>query len=234
LKSLFYKMRQEQLAALMEYGGQAAIQNSTLEALMDEPMWVTYNRDLEAISRANLSLGVDLTGRELLSTFGDLGLDVGIGWDIWDTRAKDLLEYRVTKVSQVDDTIKAGIREKIGYAIENGWTNDETSDVLRETFNIAQNRAPTIARTELAATINDSRIEGFKEVGITRHEWLTSRDELVRGNDPNDQFDHITSDGKVRVMGDTFPCGLTMPHDPAGDAGNVINCRCITLPVFEE
>jgi HK97 family phage portal protein len=234
LKSLFYKMRQEQLASLMEYGGQAAIQNSTLEALMDEPMWDTYNRDLEAITRANLSVGVDLTGRELLSTFGDLGLDVGISWDIWDTRAKDLLEYRVNKVSQVDDTIRAGIREKIGGAIEGGWTIDETADVLRDTFNIAQNRAPTIARTELAGAINDSRIAGFKDVGITRHEWVTSKDIDVRGNDPLDKFDHVSSDGQIRVIGDAFPCGLSMPHDPAGDAGNVINCRCITLPVFEE
>jgi HK97 family phage portal protein len=226
LKSLFYKMRQEQLASLMEYGGQAAIQNSTLEALMDEPMWVTYNRDLEAISRANLSLGVDLTGKELLSTFGDLGLDVGIGWDIWDTRAKDLLEYRVNKVSQIDDTIRAGIREKVGLAIEHGWTNDETSDVLRDTFNIAQNRAPTIARTELSGAINDSRVEGFKEVGISRHEWLSSKDELVR--------DGHAIDGEVQIIGQTFSNGLRYPHDPAGDAGNVINCRCITLPVFEE
>jgi len=219
-------MRQQQIASLMEYGGQAAIQSSTLEALMDEPMWDTYNRDLEAITRANLSLGVDLTGKELLSTFGDLGLDVGVSWDIWDTRAKELLEYRVTKVSQVDDTIRAGIREKLGGAIEGGWTIDETADVLRDTFNIAQNRAPTIARTELSGAINDSRIAGFKDVGITRHEWVSSKDEAVRSAH--------RIDGEIQVIGETFSNGLRYPNDPAGDAENVINCRCLTLPVFEE
>jgi hypothetical protein len=234
LKNLFYKMRQQQLASLMQYGGQAAIQASTLEALQDEPMWSSYNKDLEAITRANLTLSVDVTGNELLSLFGDIGLDVGIGWDIWDTRAKDMLEYRVHRVTQVDDTIRAGIREKLGYALENGWSIDETADVLRETYNIAQNRAPTIARTEIAGAINDSREAAFIEEGFQKHMWITARDMDVRGNDPADKYDHTTSEGEIRTFGDAFPCGLTRPHDPAGDAGNVINCRCDTLPVFEE
>lgn len=228
LKSLFYKMRQEQLARLMEYGGQAAIQNSTLDALMDEPMWDSYDKDLKAITKANLSLGVDLTGKELLSTFADLGLDVGISWDIWDTRAKDLLEYRVGKVGQVDDTIRAGIRETVGGAIEGGWTIDETADALRDKYNIAQNRAPTIARTELSGAINDSRIEGFLSVGIKRHEWVSSKDDLVR------ESHQYPTDGDIVEIGQQFANGLRYPHDPAGDPGEVINCRCITLPIFEE
>lgn len=234
LRDFFYRMRQAQLHSLMEYGGTAAIQNSHLEALMDEPMWESYNKELEAITRANLTLAVDLTGKELLSLFADLGLGVGTSWDIWDTRAKDLLEYRCHKIGQVDETIQKAIREKLGYAIENGWSVDEAAESIRDVANIAQNRAPTIARTEIAGAINDSRVSAFVEEGFTKHQWYTANDERVRGMDPGDQYNHVTSNEVTRPIGGTFPCGLTWPHDPAGDPGNVINCRCDTMPVFEE
>ena len=175
-----------------------------------------------------------MTGNELLNLFGELGLDVGIGWDIFDTHAKDFLEYRINKIENVTATQKLGIEKEISSAIENGWTVDETADALRERWKIAQNRAPTIARTEMAGAINDSRIAGFKDVGIQRHEWLTSKDMDVRGNDPNDKYDHLQCEAEVQPFGQLFRCGLTMPHDPGGEAGNVINCRCITLPVFED
>jgi len=234
LKNLFYKMRQAQLHSLMEYGGQAAIQNSALAAMQDEPMWSSYNKDLKAITRTALTMGVEVTGNELLNLFGELGLDVGIGWDIFDTHAKDFLEYRINKIEQVTATQKLGIEKEINSAIENGWSVDETADALRERWNIAQNRAPTIARTEMAGAINDSRIAAFKEEGFQKHMWITARDLDVRGNDPNDKYDHLQCEAEVQPFGQLFRCGLTQPHDPAGEAGNVINCRCDSLPVFDE
>jgi uncharacterized protein with gpF-like domain len=197
-------------------------------------MWVSYNKDLEAITRAALTMGVEITGKELLGLFQDVGLDVGIGWDIFDTHAKDYLEYRIHRIENVTQTQKLGIEKEITSAIENGWSVDETADALRDRWNISQNRAPSIARTEMAGAINDSRIAAFKEEGFQQHMWITARDWKVRGNDPDDEYDHLTSEGKVRPFGQLFPCNLTQPHDPAGDAGNVINCRCDTLPVFEE
>jgi hypothetical protein len=35
-------------------------------------------------------------------------------------------------------------------------------------------------------------------------------------------------------IGQPFANGLRWPHDPGGDPSEVINCRCITLPIFEE
>lgn len=232
LKNVFYKMRQDQLAKLMEYGGQAAIQNSTLEALTGEPLWDTYWRDIQKVSNTYLTQGVDVVDGELKSLFTDLGvMSMDSAWSIWDTRAKELLQYRVNQgsLALVPTTVQDGIKEKLGAALEGGWSIDETADALRDTFNIAQNRAPMIARTELGGAINDARIAGFKDVGFKKHEWVSSRDGNVR-----ESHQEANLDSTVVEIGQRFSNGLLYPNDPGGEASEVINCRCITLPVFEE
>jgi SPP1 gp7 family putative phage head morphogenesis protein len=221
-------MRQEQLHTLMEGGWEEAIRHSKLEALMGEPLWNGFSEDIQKVSRKYLTQTVDITGSELKSLFGDLGIGIDSTWSIWDTRAVEMLERQINQgpIVGVSDTVAAGIREKVGQAIENGWTVDETADVIREQFNIAQNRAPTIVRTEMGNAINDSRIAGFMDVGIRRHEWLSSKDELVR--------ESHRIDGEIREFGLPFSNGLYAPNDPGAPPEEIINCRCITLPVFEE
>lgn len=228
LRSLFYRIRQEQLHTLMEGGWEEAIRHSKLEALAGEPLWDTYWRDIQKTSEKYLTQTVDVTGQEIKSLYGDLGIGIDSTWSIWDTRAKELLQYRVNQgsLALVPTTIQEGIRDKIGAAIENGWTIDETADVLRDQYNIAQNRAPMIVRTEMGGAINDSRVEGFKDVGIRKHEWLSSKDELVRNSH--------RMDGEVVEIGQPFSNGLRYPNDPNGEADEVINCRCLSLPVFED
>jgi SPP1 gp7 family putative phage head morphogenesis protein len=228
LKSLFYRMRQAQLHTLMEGGWEEAIRHSKLDAMMGEPLWEEFTKDVMLVSRKYLTQTVDVVGDELISLFGDLKIGIDSTWSIWDTRAVELLERQINQgpIVGVSDTVAAGIREKIGDAIESGWTVEETADVLREQFNIAQNRATTIVRTEMNSAINESRIAGFMDVGIKRHEWLSSKDELVR--------ETHRIDGEVREFGIAFSNGLYAPNDPGAPPEEVINCRCITLPVFEE
>jgi SPP1 gp7 family putative phage head morphogenesis protein len=81
-----------------------------------------------------------------------------------------------------------------------------------------------IARTELGGVISDARVEAFKDAGINKHQWLTAGDENVRTS-------HMECDGEVRTIGERFPNGLLNPNEEGGPAGEVINCRCLTLPV---
>jgi uncharacterized protein with gpF-like domain len=43
-------------------------------------------------------------------------------------------------------------------------------------------------------------------------------------------FNHAI-DGERRRRGEPFSNGLRYPGDPAGAAANVINCRCVVIPV---
>lgn len=88
-------------------------------------------------------------------------------------------------------------------------------------------RAMTIAQTEAGAVANFSRVTEMRLIGLKRHEWVTSRDENVRDT-------HAPLDGQIVEIGAQFSNGLRWPNDPQGDAGEVINCRCTVVGVFDE
>jgi HK97 family phage portal protein len=236
LKSWVYSIRSdelEKLHKLMARGNFAeTLRAGGSDLLLGDPMWHQSEAKLRDISKPFFIKAVELTGGELGKLFRDMGLEVGGSWTIWDTRAKELLEFRVNQgsLNDIPKTVQDRLRSVIGDALEGGWTEQELTDVIesgfRKQFNITQARCQYIARTELGGAINDSRIEGFKDVGLQRHEWLSAQDERVR--------DSHQIDGEVVTIGERFSNGLLYPNDPGGPAEEVINCRCLTLPVFEE
>jgi uncharacterized protein with gpF-like domain len=127
----------------------------------------------------------------------------------------------------------AGIREWLIVAVNDGSEVAELGAVVMHRLNITANRAATIARTEIGTAYSIGRYTETREQGFTKHEWTTNADELVRDGDGED-FDHASSDGEVRALGEMFPCGLTHPMQEGGEPGNVINCRCECLPFVDE
>jgi hypothetical protein len=105
--------------------------------------------------------------------------------------------------------------------------------MVSKTFNASVNRAVTIARTEIGTAFNVGRVNNMQEQGYAYHEWITNIDEYTRDEPGND---HKNSDGKVRKMGsgELFPSGLAFPQDPTGRPEQVINCRCLTIPLTQE
>jgi len=86
----------------------------------------------------------------------------------------------------------------------------------------------TIARTEMGTIASLSRVDIFKEEGIKRIEWVTSRDNDVRDT-------HAALDGATTNLGEPFSNGLRFPRDPtSGDAGEIINCRCVMAMADEQ
>lgn len=92
------------------------------------------------------------------------------------------------------------------------------------------NRAVTVARTETIGALNAGRQDAFVSVaealeGEWEQMWLATVDARTRE-------DHAAADGQRVPTGSPFIVGgepLMFPGDPAGSAGNVINCRCSTL-----
>jgi SPP1 gp7 family putative phage head morphogenesis protein len=89
-------------------------------------------------------------------------------------------------------------------------------------------RSRTIARTEMNGMVNGGTQLAYEQGGIEQKQWLSTRDSLVRDS-------HMTADGQVVNVGDKFMVGtsaLSYPGDPAGEPGDVINCRCTVVPVI--
>jgi len=100
---------------------------------------------------------------------------------------------------------------------------------IKHEFNNSANRAQTIARTEVGTAFNVGRFNEMKNQGWTRHEWFAN------DGDPDTRETHQETHGQVVDVGSIFePVGLAYPQDPSGPPEEVINCRCLTIPVITE
>ena len=151
----------------------------------------------------------------------------------------------IPKLSEDYFDARIGVQVKIGERMKQavnvtlleGWAAGENlsdlKDRVRKTFNgfASVSRARTIARTEVHIAQNTGRFRVAREQGVDEHEWLSAGDSEVRDGDYTHQID-----GTRVAVGNAFPTGggIRHPGDPAGPAGDVINCRCTVLPVYRD
>jgi len=105
----------------------------------------------------------------------------------------------------------------------------DAQKAIKHDFNNSANRATTIARTEVGTAYNIGRFNEMGEQGFEKHEWIAN------AGDDDTRETHEMENGTVVKVNDRFPTtGLLYPQEPGGEPGEVINCRCLTLPVVEE
>lgn len=160
-------------------------------------------------------------------------------------------EYTIKFAQSINANTEEAVRRLIEQGVNEGWSipttkkNLETmfqqwmaGDLTPEAFGWLEARMPEfrrelIARTETLRAANTVGYRLYGEWGVEEHEWLSAHDDRVR-HPPNSNFDHVAADGEIVKIGTPFVrTGEPMlyPLDPAGSAGNVINCRCTTRPV---
>lgn len=127
-------------------------------------------------------------------------------------------------------------RKIINSAVEDGLKTGQTREAIAQRiFNnnageIGKKRARIIASTETHSASVTADYFAMESTGIPfKKRWLTFIDQRTRGH-------HITADGQVKESSQPFEVGgqlLMHPGDPAGNAANVINCRCQMVYDFE-
>lgn len=147
---------------------------------------------------------------------------------VFDEGAPAILRLVNRDRERVGQFIKDLLEEYRGV-LEAGLNDGETvydlAKRLREV--VPPTRTERIARTEALAASNSGRFEGFRQTGVTLHEWVARIDSFTRD-------EHREMNGKVARLGDEFPNGLLYPGDPRGGPEQIINCRCTVLPVIDE
>lgn len=93
-------------------------------------------------------------------------------------------------------------------------------------------RAETIVRTEVNRVFSVASDEAMRTVAGSvsgmRREWVATRDDRTR-------WAHRAAHGQVVGMDEDFLVGgarLRYPRDPSGPAAQVVNCRCVALPLL--
>jgi len=156
--------------------------------------------------------------------------------DATEEEIRAYLKKRLLSLSEVNATTFDGVEDDVSEILANGIKNELSPAELKKELKSGIERyfedtrrggAMTIARTETAVISSGIRFEAFEAAGIEKHEWLSAKDDRVRET-------HAKEDGHVVKVGDEFPAThLHYPSDPEGDASEVINCRCVALPVEE-
>lgn len=151
----------------------------------------------------------------------------GVSFDLEAPWIRDFILARANQLAgQVTDTTYAAIQQALVDGVAQGASVDDLAASVRHVFDVAStSRARTIARTEVISAANGSASLAAAQLPADvagGQEWISTRDDRTRD-------DHVDADGQVVVMGAPFEVGgesLLYPGDPAGDGGNVINCRC--------
>lgn len=137
------------------------------------------------------------------------------------------IDYQLRQLAGIPERVRVRVEQEIAAGLSADESPAEIAARITGFYQgLSGARAQTIARTEVARAYNETRALAMRQLGVEMSEWLTARDERVR----IDPFDHQI-DGQQRRLGEPFTNGLRFPNDPTGAAGNVINCRCVAIPV---
>lgn len=157
-------------------------------------------------------------------------LDLGLDFDMLDPRVVAKVTELTGKIKRIDKTIEQFLRQSLAEGVENGESIGDLAKRVRAVMDASKSRSLTIARTETGFAYNSGRNIAMQEAGVQEHEWVTARDMSVRDS-------HQLLDGQRTRIGEPFtdksgrPTGMLYPQDPSAPAAEVINCRCVALPV---
>ena len=135
-------------------------------------------------------------------------------------------ESLYTKLGKDTNEMKKRIAGTLSRGIAAGQGYDEIARNIANEANIGYNKAVRIARTEGARVYNtasyDACVTAKKKGADIVKQWDSTLDGLTRDS-------HRRVDGEIREVEKRFSNGLMFPCDPAGEAAEVINCRCTLL-----
>jgi len=154
-------------------------------------------------------------------------LDLGVVVDMTDPRIVGKIAELTGKITRIDDTIESELRASLAEGTQAGESAGEIAARVREVMDASRSRSLTIARTESGQAFGWGRFAEMRDAGILQHEWVAARDDKVRE-------DHQAEDGSVVSIGEAFPVtALLYPLDSSGPPEQIINCRCVAVPVLE-
>jgi HK97 family phage portal protein len=232
MRQLFTDQEREVIANVQNADWQKAIQQNKL----DKMRHVKNTLDIILFDRTKARTIFRREAHRLMSyTIGqaaDSEIDqynLGIDFNLTDPNVTSWINSKSFKFSEeVNRTTEDALRDELTQAIANGETISQVEDRIASVFDIARgSRTAMIARTEVISASNEGAMESYKQSGVVEKvEWISSRDSLVR--------DTHQIDGEQVNLGMDFSNGLKFPGDPAGEASNVINCRCTVGPIVSK
>jgi HK97 family phage portal protein len=227
IKRYFFEQRKLQLQLLADKLGGKARFNQAIQTKEVDPDDLLF--DLEEanakLQKLVWSLYLNLGQEAGQALYAELGMEPG-EFVIQDSAALQVLKAKLIKVTEINDLTRERLRQTLAEGLENLESASQLQQRVRDTFNFIESRSLTIARTETGQTMAAARDAAMDQLKVEKIEWGTAGDGAVRDS-------HAAQAGMVVPRGELFPNGCAYPCDPAGAAEEVINCRCVAIPVLE-
>ena len=176
------------------------------------------------------------------------GLEVKVFAEFFQRLALEFIGMEMVRqrITAIANTTRRQMVSMISRGQEQGESLDTIArDINRKTPRISRWRAAMIARTEVHSAANHGAHNAAKATGLPlAKQWVSVEDTRIRDfNEPTiAEFDHRRMDEVTVAMDEPFMVprrgggyeALMHPGDPAGSAGNIINCRCAIAHVVLE
>ncbi len=95
-----------------------------------------------------------------------------------DTDAiKYISEYTFDNIKGMEEDLENKLRQQLSIAFMNGEGIDKVKKRIRDSFDVSENRAETIARTESSRAHSFGKLSAYKESGIKVKKWLLWTDD---------------------------------------------------------
>lgn len=160
-------------------------------------------------------------------------------WSIQNKEASRFALKLEKLVPDMNRTSKKMMKRCFQKAIEEGKTLSERAQLIREisahaakgeTGPFSMQRAVRIARTMSTAAANGGKLEGWKQSDVvTGKKWRAANQARTRKS-------HRDMNGTKLLLHEKFKLGkkgLRYPGDPAGEAKEIVNCRCTMQAVMD-
>jgi HK97 family phage portal protein len=172
----------------------------------------------DAITKAAIVQGWTTVDEEVL-------IELGFTFD--DPNVLALLDRRRRAIKGWSALETRKVRKTLSAGVELGENIDKLTERVQQWAKESRaGQARVVARTEVNGAFNGSRMVAQDSANVARLEWLSSRDARVRSSHK--------IDGQIIVRGALFSNGLKHPHDEAGSASEVVNCRCVALSIISQ
>jgi hypothetical protein len=152
---------------------------------------------------------------------------------------RDLLETNLGKywrnLTDPDDLAKRIIDHR-----ESGKSNSQVIRTLEAEYGVREWAAERLIRTAYTGGANAAQLESLLETGHTHKQWLTARDNRVRGGKKRSKYNHRAMDRVTVPISEPFvtPTGSRMmyPGDTSygAPAGDISGCRCTMVGLIVE